>query len=83
MEPFKAVVRYTNGKMIKGLSYDFFPNKDRFHVIPVDNRAVETIEIIVNHLKGVLWFGILVGMQNTRNRGPIRKVILLMVYRWR
>ena len=53
MEPIKVVVRYTSGKTIKGLTYDFFPNKDRFHVVPVDNRAGETIEVIVNHLKGV------------------------------
>jgi hypothetical protein len=53
MEPIKVVARYTNGSMIKGLTYDFFPNKDRFHIIPVDNRAGETIEVIVNHLKGV------------------------------
>ena len=53
MEPIKVVVRYTNGKTIKGLTYDFFPNKDRFHIVPLDNRAGETIEVIVNHLKGV------------------------------
>jgi hypothetical protein len=53
MEPIKVVARYTNGKMIKGLTYDFFPNKDRFHVTPFNNRVGETIEVIMNHLKGV------------------------------
>jgi len=54
MEPIKVVARWTNGSMIKGLTYDFFPNMDRFHVIPADTRVGETIEVIVNLLKGVL-----------------------------
>ena len=53
MEPIKVVARCTNGSMIKGPTYDFSPNKDRFHVIPADNRVGETIEVIVNLLKGV------------------------------
>ena len=27
MEPVKVVVRYVNGKRVKGFSQDFFPNK--------------------------------------------------------
>ena len=53
MEPIKVVSHYTIGKIIKGITYDFFPNKDRFHIIPVGDLAGETIEVIVNHLKGV------------------------------
>ena len=32
MEPVKVVVRYLNGKVIKGVTQDFSPNKDRFHL---------------------------------------------------
>jgi len=54
MEPIKIVARYTNGKTIKGLTYDFFPNKDRFHVVFVDdNPNGETTEVVVNHLKAI------------------------------
>jgi hypothetical protein len=41
MEPIKVVARYTNGKMIKDLTFDFFANKDRFHIIPVNNPGGE------------------------------------------
>ncbi|MEI9475700.1 MAG: hypothetical protein WCO26_03900, partial [Deltaproteobacteria bacterium] len=53
MEPIKVVARYTNGTVIKGFTQDFFPNKDRFHVIPADRRPGETIEVFVNRLKAV------------------------------
>ena len=39
MEPIKIVARCTNGTVIKGFTQDFSPNKDRFHVIPVDKRS--------------------------------------------
>ena len=53
MEPIKVVARYANGTVIKGFTQDFFPNKDRFHVIPADRRPGETIEVFVNRLKAV------------------------------
>lgn len=31
----KIVVHYTDGHLEKGITTDFFPNKDRFHLIPV------------------------------------------------
>src|SRR4030042_6092611 len=31
-EPIKIIARYTNGKIIKGYTPDFFPNKPLFHV---------------------------------------------------
>jgi hypothetical protein len=53
MEPIKVVARYANGTVIKGFTQDFFPNKDRFHVIPADRRPGETIEVFMNRLKAV------------------------------
>ena len=37
MERLKVVARYKDGKVIKGFTHDFFPNKDRFHLFPPDN----------------------------------------------
>jgi len=53
MERTKVVARYANGKIIKGYTLDFFPNKDRFHVTPIDTPSDTSIEVIVNHLKAV------------------------------
>jgi hypothetical protein len=52
-EPIKVVVRYTNGRLIKGFTYDFFPNKDRFHVTPADHMLGKPIEVVVHDLKAV------------------------------
>ena len=53
MERTKVVARYTNGKIIKGYTLDFFPNKDRFHVTPIDKPSDKPIEVIVDQLKAV------------------------------
>ncbi len=53
MELLKIVARYTNGKIIKGSTYDFFPNKDRFHVVPTDNPLGGSIGVIMNQLKAI------------------------------
>jgi len=53
MERIKVVVRYTNGKMLKGSTMDFFPNKDRFHVTAVDKPLDKPIEVIISQLKAV------------------------------
>ncbi len=53
MEPIKVVARYTNGTVIKGFTQDFFPNKDRFHLIPADKGCGGTIEVFVNRLKAI------------------------------
>jgi hypothetical protein len=53
MEPIKVVARYSNGTVIKGFTQDFFPNKDRFHLMPADKRSGGTIEVFVNRLKAV------------------------------
>jgi len=53
MEPIKVVARYTNGTVVKGFTHDFSPNKDRFHLIPVDGRSRGTIEVVVSRLKAI------------------------------
>lgn len=53
MEPIKVVLRYRNGKVAKGFTQDFFPNKDRFHFIPADKPSAPTIEVCMKDLKGI------------------------------
>ena len=52
-EPIKVIARYVNGRMIKGFTHDFFPNKGRFHFVPADKPLDKPIEVILKHLKAV------------------------------
>lgn len=61
MESLKVVARYINGKTIKGLSQDFFPNKDRFHVYSADKPSGETVEVWIKELKAVFFVRDFVG----------------------
>jgi hypothetical protein len=49
----KVVARYTDGRVIKGFTQDFFPNKDRFHLILNENPR--TVEVLVQRLKAVFF----------------------------
>jgi hypothetical protein len=56
MEPSKIVVRYRNGKILKGYTQNFFPNKPVFHV----NRHGGTgpgdvVEVNIDDLKAVFF----------------------------
>jgi hypothetical protein len=53
MEKVKVVVRYSDGRLIKGFTQDFFPNKERFHLIPADNPSGVAIEVYMNDLKAI------------------------------
>ena len=53
MERMLVAAHYSNGKIIKGYTIDFFPNKDRFHVTLVDKPSDRPIEVMVNQLKAV------------------------------
>jgi len=53
MEPVEVVVRYRNGRVVRGFTQDFFPNKDRFHLFPADKPSGEAIEVFVQDLKAV------------------------------
>ena len=53
MERIKVVIRYINGQLLKGTTIDLFPNKDRFHVTPMDKPLDNPVEVIVNKLKAV------------------------------
>ncbi|HEX2464922.1 MAG TPA: hypothetical protein VHR17_09865 [Thermoanaerobaculia bacterium] len=49
----KLVVRYMDGRVVKGWSPDLFPNKPTFHV--TDWETNETIEVQLSELKGVFF----------------------------
>ncbi len=57
MEPVKVVVRYVSGKIIKGFTQDFLPNKDRFHLHPANKPSgdVPAMEILVKDLKALFF----------------------------
>ncbi len=39
IEPPKVVVRYADGRVVKGFTQDFFPGKPAFHVRPPDAKG--------------------------------------------
>ena len=56
MEASKIVVRFQDGKMVKGYTQNFFPNRPVFHVLPINAASgTETVEIRVSELKAVFF----------------------------
>jgi hypothetical protein len=56
MDPAKVVVRYLDGKIIKGYTLDFFPNKDQFHLQSQEKSAgQEPQKIMVKDLKAIFF----------------------------
>ena len=56
MEPIKVVVRYADGKVLKGFTQDFFPNKDRFHLLNSDKvSGAAPLLILVKDLKALFF----------------------------
>ncbi len=58
MEPVKVVAHYLQGKIVKGFTQDFLPNKDRFHLHPLTKAPNETgppVEILVKDLKALFF----------------------------
>ena len=56
MEPSKIVVRYQNGKILKGYTQNFFPNKPTFHVNLLGTAGSGNIvEVNIEDLKAVFF----------------------------
>jgi len=52
----KIVVRYMDGRILKGTSVDFMPNKDLFHIVPLDAPpGKKPQEIHARELKAVFF----------------------------
>jgi hypothetical protein len=56
MEPSKIVVRYQNGKILKGYTQNFFPNKPMFHINTLGaSGSGQLVEVMVEELKAVFY----------------------------
>lgn len=56
MEQIKVVIRYANGKIDKGFTNDFFPNKPKFHLhLLSSGPAEEGLDIFIKDLKAVFF----------------------------
>ena len=56
MEPVKIVIRYFDGRLVKGYTNDFFPNKPLFHVRPIKSEVSDKgIEVLASELKAVFF----------------------------
>jgi len=56
MEPLKIVAHYADGRIIKGYTQGFVPNRPTFNICPVNHKSQnETIEVSVKDLKGVFF----------------------------
>ncbi len=53
MEPIKVVIRYADGRLVKGYTNDFFPNKPSFHV--AEGAGDQGVEVSVKDLKAVFF----------------------------
>jgi len=51
----KIVVKYKDGKIVKGWSTDFGPNKEIFHLHPLEEYDKDVLEIEVDSLKAVFF----------------------------
>ena len=56
MEPSKIVVRYRDGRTLKGTTQNFFPNKPNFHVNRLGTTGPgDVIEVKLDELKAVFF----------------------------
>ncbi|OGP57076.1 MAG: hypothetical protein A2162_02660 [Deltaproteobacteria bacterium RBG_13_52_11b] len=55
MEPVKVVIRYLDGRVMKGFTQDFLPNKDRFHLHHAAKSSGESVEVMLKDLKAIFF----------------------------
>ena len=53
METIKVVLRYIDGRVLKGFTQNFYPNKDRFHLFPADKSSDLAKEVLIRELKAL------------------------------
>ncbi len=52
----KIVIRYLDGRLVKGVTTDFFPNKEIFHVMPTGSApGSKPVEIRIADLKAIFF----------------------------
>jgi len=56
MERVKVVVHFADHRLVKGFTQDFFPNKQIFHLYPVDaTEPKDSVEIMIRDLKAIFF----------------------------
>jgi hypothetical protein len=68
----KIVIRYTDGKIKKGTTEDFLPNKDILHLRDRDNGEIQ--KIIIKDLKAVFFVKDFEGNPNYQEKDDIERV---------
>ena len=52
----KVIARYADGRMVKGMTADFFPNKNHFHMNIMDTPAdTKPVEVNTEELKALFF----------------------------
>jgi hypothetical protein len=51
----KVVIRFQDGRMLKGTTRDFAPNKVKFHLFPWGDEEDKALEIVFGALKAVFF----------------------------
>ncbi len=51
----KIVVKFKDGKIVKGWSTDFGPKKEIFHLNPLEEYGKDILEIEISSLKAVFF----------------------------
>jgi hypothetical protein len=59
-----VVARYRDGRLVKGVTYDFGPNKKAFHVMPFDGDGKRNFLISLSELKAVFFVKSFEGKQD-------------------
>jgi len=69
LEPSKIVARFQSGKIIKGFTQNFFPNKPTFHLIPQEGGDLKSqVEVSLDRLKAIFFVRDFVGDKNFKER---------------
>jgi hypothetical protein len=59
-----VVARYQDGRIVKGTTYDFGPQKKGFHVVPLGEEGRKVSEVLFSDLKAVFFVKSLEGKQD-------------------
>jgi hypothetical protein len=51
-----VVARYQDGRVLKGVTNDFIPAKDRFHLVPLESApGTKPVEVLIGDLKALFF----------------------------
>jgi hypothetical protein len=64
-ETIRVVARFANGKLLKGTTQDFAPNRQNFHLIPTDGGP--PLEVRIDQLKALFFVKDLQGNPDRAN----------------